>query len=72
MAQKAVKPHAGAPAARRYNKKLSQEERESRAGGLFAEYCSSGDTAEALLSTQELAAPGFLPKLVRPGPVLAP
>ena len=50
---------------RRYNKKLTQEERESRAGGLFAEYVSSGDAAEALLSTQELAAPGFLPKLVR-------
>ena len=48
----------------RYNKKLSQEERERRAGGLFVEYTGSHDIAEALLSTQELAAPGFLPKLV--------
>jgi hypothetical protein len=48
----------------RYNKKLSQEERERRAGGLFVEYTGSHDVAEALLSTQELAAPGFLPKLV--------
>ena len=28
------------------------------------EYTGSHDVAEALLSTQELAAPGFLPKLV--------
>ena len=49
----------------RYNKKLSQEERERRAGGLYVEYTGSHDVAEALLSTQELAAPGFLPKLVR-------
>ena len=55
----------GFQTSRRYNKKLTQEERERRAGGLFVEYTGSRDVAEALLSTQELAAPGFLPKLVR-------
>lgn len=46
---------------------LSQEKREGRGKGLFSEYLSTRDWAEALLSAQELAMPDFLPTLAALG-----
>ncbi|BDA41688.1 Eukaryotic translation initiation factor isoform 4G-1 [Coccomyxa sp. Obi] len=62
---------AAAPApvqpAPRAKKTLTDEERELQAKSLFSEFLSAGDHVEALTLARELAAPGFMPKLVDTG-----
>ncbi|EIE25379.1 hypothetical protein COCSUDRAFT_46693 [Coccomyxa subellipsoidea C-169] len=63
----AAAPAAAAAPAPRAKKVYTDEERESQAKSLFSEFLSAGDHVEALTLARELAAPGFMPKLVDMG-----